>query len=127
MPALSNCMVIGDKRKFLSILYCLQVEVGDDAVPTNKLTGAALDASKNIGSSATTTEEVKTCDKWKKYLDDGMAVANGKAISRAQRVAKWALLDTDFSEPGGELTPTLKLKRSVAADKHAAVIEGIYA
>ena len=127
MPALSNCMVIGDKRKFLSILFCLQVEVGDDGVASNKLTGAALDTSKQIGSSATTTEEAKTCDKWKKYLDDGMAAANKVAISRAQRIAKWALLDTDFTEPGGELTPTLKLKRSVAADKYADVIEGIYA
>jgi len=128
MPALSNCMVIGDKRKFLSILFCLQVEIGaDDGVATNKLTGAALDTSKEIGSTAVTTDEVKSCAAWKKYLDDGMVAANKKAISRAQRVAKWALLDTDFTEPGGELTPTLKLKRSVASKKYADVIEGIYA
>jgi long-chain-fatty-acid--CoA ligase ACSBG len=85
-----------------------------------------LETSKSIGSKAVTTEEAKSCEKWKKYLDDGMAAANGKAISRAQRVAKWALLDTDFTEPGGELTPTLKLKRSVAADKYSTVVEGIY-
>ena len=77
--------------------------------------------------SAVTTTEAMMCDKWKKYLDDGMAAANGKAISRAQKVAKWAMLETDFTEPGGELTPTLKLKRSVAADKYNSVIEGIYA
>jgi long-chain-fatty-acid--CoA ligase ACSBG len=127
MPALSNCMVIGDKRKFLSILFCLHVEIGEDGVASNKLTGEALDTSKRIGSSAVTTEEAKNCDKWKKYLDDGLLAANKKAISRAQNVAKWALLDTDFTEPGGELTPTLKLKRSVAADKYSEVIEGIYA
>jgi len=126
MPALSNCMVIGDKRKFLSILFCLQVEISDDGVATDKLTGEALDTSKKIGSDAVTTGEARDCDKWKKYFDDGMAAANDKAISRAQRVAKWALLDTDFTEPGGELTPTLKLKRSVAADKYTDVIEGIY-
>ena len=128
MPALSNCMVIGDKRKFLAILFCLQVEVDiNTGVASNKLTGAALDTSKSIGSKAVTTEEARNCDKWKKYLDDGMVAANKKAISRAQNVAKWALLDTDFTEPGGELTPTLKLKRSVAAEKYADVIEGIYA
>ena len=127
MPALSNCMVIGDKRKFLSILFCLQVEVdAETGIASNKLTGAALDTSKEIGSSAVTTTEAMTCDKWKKYLDDGMAEANGKAISRAQKVGKWAMLETDFTEPGGELTPTLKLKRSVAADKYNSVIEGIY-
>merc|ERR1712130_137314 len=126
MPALSNCMVIGDKRKFLSILFCLQVEISEDGVATNKLTGEALDTSKRIGSSAVTTEEAKTCDKWKNYLDEGLLAANKMAISRAQRVAKWALLDTDFTEPGGELTPTLKLKRSVAADKYSSTIEAIY-
>jgi len=128
MPALSNCMVIGDKRKFLSILFCLQVEIDPaTGVASNKLTGVALDTSKEIGSSAVTTTEAMKCDKWKKYLDDGMAAANGKAISRAQKVAKWAMLETDFTEPGGELTPTLKLKRSVAAEKYSSVIEGIYA
>lgn len=127
MPALSNCMVIGDKRKFLSILFCLQVEIGeDDGIASNKLAGVALDTSKKIGSKAVTTEEAKSCVEWKKYLDDGMAAANNVAISRAQRVAKWALLDTDFTEPGGELTPTLKLKRSVASDKYIDIIEGIY-
>lgn len=128
MPALSNAMVIGDKRKFLSILFCLTVEVGDtDGKATNKLTGAALDTSKAIGSPATTTDEARTCDKWIKYFDDGMKAANEKAISRAQRVAKWALLSTDFTEVGGELTPTMKLKRSVASDIHSEVIEGVYA
>lgn len=128
MPALSNCMTIGDKRKFLTILFCLHVEIDEETgIPTNKLAGHALDASKEIGSSAITTDEAKECAKWKKYFDEGLVVANGKAASRAQNVGKWALLPTDFSEPGGELTPTLKLKRSVAADKYSAVIEALYA
>ena len=127
MPALSNCIVIGDKRKFLSILFCLHVELNEDGSATNKLAGAALDVSKNIGSNATTTDDVRNDAAWKKYLDEGMAAANKNALSRAQKVAKWAVLDTDFSEPGGELTPTLKLKRSSVADKYSSVIEEIYA
>ena len=127
MPALSNCMVIGDKRKFLSILFCLQVELEENGEATNKLRGVALDTSKEIGSDAITTDEAKKCDAWKKYFDEGMATANKKAISRAQRVSKWVLLDTDFTEPGGELTPTMKLKRSVAVEKYKSEIEGIYA
>ena len=120
-------MVIGDKKKFLSILLCLQVEIDENGVPTKKLTGHALDVSKEIGSTATTTDEVKKDAKWKAYLDKGMEEANSKATSRAQKVAKWTLLDTDFSEVGTELTPTLKLKRSVAADKYHAAIEAMYA
>jgi long-chain-fatty-acid--CoA ligase ACSBG len=127
MPALSNCMVIGDKRKFLSILLCLAVEIGEDGLPTNKLTGEALETCQKIGSKATTSDEAVTCEKWKKYFDNGVTAANEKSTSRAQRVAKWSLLTTDFSEPGGELTPTLKLKRSVAADIHSEAIEALYA
>lgn len=128
MPAVSNCMVIGDKRKFLSMLVCLQVEIDTETgVPSNKLTGHALDTSKEIGSKATTTDEARDCEKWQKYINDGVAVANGKATSRAQKIGKWTLLSTDFTEPGGELTPTLKLKRSVAADKYSKEIEAMYA
>lgn len=126
MPGLSNCMAIGDKRKFLSILLCLQVEVDEDGVPSNKLTAHALETSQEIGSDATTTEEAMKCPKWKEYLDKGMATANEKATSRAQKVAKWTLLSTDFSEKGGELTPTLKLKRPVAAEKYKDVIDAMY-
>ena len=120
-------MVVGDKRKFLTILLCLQVEIDSDGVATSKLTGRALEASKEIGSTATTTEEVLADPLWKDYLDMGMKKANQAATSRAQNVGKWALLSTDFTEKGGELTPTLKLKRSVAAEIYSSQIEALYA
>jgi long-chain-fatty-acid--CoA ligase ACSBG len=128
MSALSNCMTIGDKRKFLSILFCLHVEIDEETgIPTNKLTGPALETSKAIGSPATTSDEARDCEKWKQYFDDGLAKGNALATSRAQKVGKWTLLSKDFTEPSGELTPTLKLKRSVVADKYSAEIEAMYA
>lgn len=126
MPCLANCMAVGDKRKFLIILLCLYVEIDEEGNALNILTGAAKEVSMQIGSSATTTDEASKCDKWKKYLDDGMAKANDAATSRAQRVTKYALLPSDFTVPGGELTPTLKLKRSVTAEKYTSVIESLY-
>ena len=126
MPALSNCMVIGDKRKFLTIVFCLLVEMNDDGSCTDKLAGAALDTSVAIGSKATTVNEAQTCSKWETYFNEGTEAANGKTTSRAQRVSKWALLDKDFTEPTGELTPTLKLKRTEACKNYSSVIEGMY-
>lgn len=38
---------------------------------------------------------------------------------------KWALLPTDFNEKAGDLTPTLKLKRSVVADKYKDLIDSV--
>jgi long-chain-fatty-acid--CoA ligase ACSBG len=127
MPALSTCMVIGDRRKFLSILLCLQVEIDPESgAASNKLTGHALETSKEIGSTAVTTDEAKNDPKWKTYFDEGLKKANEKATSQAQKVAKWTLLLSDFTEKGGELTPTLKLKRSVTAKKYSAEIEAMY-
>jgi long-chain-fatty-acid--CoA ligase ACSBG len=40
-------------------------------------------------------------------------VANEKAISKAQRVQKFTILPNEFSIDGGELTPTMKLKRKI--------------
>jgi long-chain-fatty-acid--CoA ligase ACSBG len=127
MPALSNAMVIGDKRKFLTVLLSLQVEVDDEGVPTNILTGNSVQAGKELGSEAKTTEEAKNDPKWQSYFDAGLKQANKKATSRAQQVGKWALMPTDFSEKGDELTPTLKLKRNVAAAKYSGLIEAMYA
>lgn len=127
MPAISNAMVIGDRQKFLTVLLCLDVEMDADGVPSDKLTGTSLETSKSLGSSATTTGDARKDPLWKAYFDKGVETANGKATSKAQKVGKWALLDTDFTEPGGELTPTLKLKRSVTAEKYVKVIEALYA
>lgn len=127
MPALSNAMVIGDKRKFLSVLISLHVEVNADGLPSNRLVGVSLDTCKDIGSIAKTTEEVRNDPKWQQYFENGLKRANEKATSQAQRVGKWSLIGTDFSEKGGELTPTMKLKRSVATEKYKDAIEAMYA
>jgi len=128
MNAISNCMVIGDKRKFLTILISLKTEVDKDTgVPTDKLAADSLHAGKQIGSKATTVAEAAKDPLWNKYLTDGIKVANSKTTSQAQIVQKYTLLPTDFSEKGGELTPTLKLKRNIASEKYKDLIESMYA
>lgn len=127
MPALSNAMVIGDKRKFLAVLLALHVVVEEDGTPTNKLTGPALETAKQIGSTATTTDQVRDDPKWKEYFDKGVQAANEKAPSRAQNINKWSLIPTTFTENGGELTPTLKLKRNVTLEKYNDLVEKLYA
>jgi len=51
---------------------------------------------------------------------------NEKALSRVTQIKKWRILDRDFSIEGGELTPTLKLKRKVINKIHAEIIEQLY-
>ncbi|KAG5188597.1 long chain acyl-CoA synthetase [Tribonema minus] len=127
LPSLSNCMVVGDKRKYLTILLSLKTELNEaEGIPTDKLAGTALETSKAIGSEATTVPEAATCPKWREHIEAARSKVNEEAPSRAQVIQKWALLPMDFSEKGGELTPTLKLKRGPTADKHRDIIDALY-
>jgi long-chain acyl-CoA synthetase len=47
-------------------------------------------------------------------------------VSRAEQIREFRILPVDFTEEGGEMTPSLKVKRAVVAKKYAEVIEGIY-
>ncbi|CAG9796581.1 unnamed protein product [Diatraea saccharalis] len=122
-------VLIGDKRKFLSMLITIKTKVDNE-------TGAALDALEpeaqkwvtSLGSKATTLSEIsKTKDPAvHKAIEEGIARANKKAISNAQKVQKFAILPADLSMPSGELGPTLKIKRNVVYDKYKDIIEDFY-
>jgi long-chain-fatty-acid--CoA ligase ACSBG len=63
-----------------------------------------------------------------KAIQDGIDLYNKKgAISQAQRIGKWKLLPRDFTQLGGELGPTMKLKRPFVVEKYAAEIDELYA
>ena len=47
-------------------------------------------------------------------------------MSRAESIRSWRLLDADFTETSGHLTPTQKLKRKVVEQDHVLDIEAIY-
>lgn len=127
LPILSNVMVVGDRKKFLAALFTFRVTLDAEGSPTDKLDEKALAICKEIGSDAKTVSGAKACAKVKEYLEKGLKRANGRATSRAQSIAKFEVLDTDFSINGNELTPTLKLKRKVVFEKYTAVVDKIYA
>jgi long-chain acyl-CoA synthetase len=47
-------------------------------------------------------------------------------LAQFERVKKFALLERELTTEGGELTPTLKVKRRVVLEKYRDVIEGLY-
>jgi long-chain acyl-CoA synthetase len=58
----------------------------------------------------------------------GQAVDDANlAVSRAEQIREFRILPVDFTEAGGEMTPTMKVKRSVVAEKYASDIASIYA
>ncbi len=128
LPAVSNCVVIGDKRRYLVMLLTLKCEVDPESgEPTDKLSAEALSEGKSIGSNCTTVYEAALDKKWIAYINSGMRTANQHTTSRAQVVQKWCLLPRDLSERQGLLTPTLKIKRNVVSATYSDIIESMYA
>ena len=56
----------------------------------------------------------------------GVDRANLKVPSNAQKVKKWAILPRQFSVPGGEFGPTLKLRRHFVIKIYHNLIESFY-
>lgn len=80
MPAISNCLIIGDKRKYLTMLVSLRCDVDVETnIPTDNLAPMSLHVGKEIGSNATTMSEAAQDPLWIEYIDQGMARANTRA------------------------------------------------
>jgi long-chain-fatty-acid--CoA ligase ACSBG len=95
--------------------------------PLSAISASGLEELRRIGSDATTVDQAAADPKVLAYIADGMQRANKKAVSRAQNVQKFKVLPKDFSIAGGELGPTLKLKRHEVNKIYADLIESIYA
>ena len=129
---ISNAMVVGDRRKYLSCLLTLRVETDAETMePKEDLTQASKDWCTEVAKvKVTTLQEIltpgETHEKVMKSIQDGIDKVNAQAVSNAQKIQKWTILPTDFSVPGDELGPTLKLKRHTVLKKYSAYIESLY-
>ena len=119
-PPCSNIMVIGENQKFLCAFVTFKCDVDmAKGIPSNNLTSDAKAFFKNsLGVEVKTTDEAVSNEKIQKFVEQCLEKTNKKAVSRAAYVRKWKLLPVDFSINGGELTPTLKLKRKVTEKKY---------
>ena len=59
-------------------------------------------------------------------IEKAVEAANSR-FARIEQVKRFAIVDGELSQAGGELTPTLKVKRSVVYDKYADLIDSLYA
>lgn len=129
LPFVNHAVLIGDRRKFLSVLLTVKTDVDFNTLgPLDTLVSRSLEWCRSIGSSARTVQEM-LADPDKVIaagIKAGIDRVNMRAISNAQKLQKWVILPQDFSIHGGELGPTLKIKRQVVYEKYKDTIEEFY-
>jgi long-chain acyl-CoA synthetase len=112
-PLVSQCMVVGDQQPFIGCL----VTIDPEAFPAWKQAhGKPAEA---------TVEDLREDPQLRGDIQAAIDEAN-KAVSKAEAIRKFRILPRDFTEEGGELTPTLKLKRSIVLKEHADEVAAIY-
>lgn len=122
-------MMIGENQRFMAAFITLKVDIDPKSgLPSKNLTGEAITYFKNeIGETFKTSDEAIANPKVNELIRKSIDITNKKSVSRAAHIRKFKLLPVDFSIPGGELTPTLKLKRKVTETKYKQFADEMFA
>ena len=109
---MAHAVLVGEQRNFVAALLTLD----PTALPT---------LVERLGSPARSLADGARCPLLRAFLGREIERVNGD-LARFETVRKFEVLTTEFSVDGGELTPTLKLKRKVVRQKFAERIEKLY-
>jgi long-chain acyl-CoA synthetase len=112
-PIVGQVVVVGDQKPFISAIVTLDSEMLPTWLGNNGLDKdmSLAEASKN---SAVRAEVQRAID-----------IAN-KNVSRAESIRKFTILDTEWSESSGHLTPKMSIKRNVILADYAGEIDELY-
>ena len=127
IPIVSQAVVLGNSKNFLTCLITLRTEIDESGSPTNKLAPDVIAALQKINSSATTLQEAAADGRVREFVMQGIQRANQLTDSHAQYVQKISVLPEDFSISNGTLTPTLKLRRAIIEQRYQRQITEMYA
>ena len=136
----SQAVIIGDKRKYLSCLLTLKVEIDPESnLPTQKLDNSVKEWCKSIldehkiavddkDMPVTTRDFIDGPHSaiFEKGIQNRIDVVNSQAAFRAAEIRRFHVLPQEFSIATGELGPTLKLKRHVVGEKYNHEIDQMY-
>jgi long-chain acyl-CoA synthetase len=110
-PLVSQCMVVGDQQPFIGCLVTLDPESLAPWAAAHGKSGGPAELSQDPDLLA--------------EIQKGVDEAN-KAVSKAEAIRKYSVLPVDWTEEGGQLTPSLKLKRSVVMKEFASEVDALY-
>jgi long-chain acyl-CoA synthetase len=106
---ISNVCVVGDQRPYCVAL--VTVDLSDLRAMNPGLPAGAEDAARHPFVESLVAQAIE---------------ATNAHLAKYETIKKWRVLAGDFTQDGGEITPTLKLKRRVVAEKYAKEIASLY-
>lgn len=111
-PIISKACMIGDQRKFLSMVIALDHE---EAPAWAEARGLEYRDLASFSQLPEVQQEVA----------QAVNEAN-ESVARVEQIKKWVIVPDEWTPDSGEVTPSLKLKRRVVLDKYADQIESMY-
>ena len=130
IPVVSQCMLIGDNRKFCSALFTLDVgAILRDVHGLDGATEVPKDPAEQLAKLAELGHDLS------EYTAVGSATYNelegavgdlNQRFSSPEQIKKFTVLPRDLNVDHGELTPTLKIRRKQIRENWAAEIEAMY-
>jgi long-chain acyl-CoA synthetase len=117
-PLIGQCLVVGDGQPFIGAL----VTIDREALPGwRKRNGKPEGGPGQSGAAADLVDDPELRGEIAAAVEEA-----NRAVSRAEQIRKFRILPGDFTEEGGELTPTLKIKRAVVTQRYADEIAALY-
>ncbi len=131
IPVVSQCMLVGDNRKYCSALFTLDVgAILRDVHGLDGATEVPKDPAEQLAKLAELGHDLS------EYTAVGSDIYNqleeavmelNKKFSNPEQIKKFTVLPRDLGVDQGELTPTLKIRRKQIRENWAAEIEEMYA
>jgi long-chain acyl-CoA synthetase len=111
-PIISQAMVHGDKRKYLTVLITVNEEAARKLL-SNK--GVTVGGYAEFGQRA----EIKAA------VQEAISAVNAEQPPY-NSLKRFHIMDHDFTQESGELTPTLKVKRKFCTQKYKGLLDALY-
>ena len=111
-PYIREAIVIGDRRKFVSALIGIDLDMVSDWATRRNL-------------SFTTFRDLTAKPEVVELIGDAVAAVNAE-LAQVEEVKVFRLLPSELDEEDGELTATQKVKRAAIATRYADIIEEMY-
>jgi long-subunit acyl-CoA synthetase (AMP-forming) len=113
IPGVGQAVVVGDRQPYLCAILALE----EDALP---------DLCKAAGVPVAPLAEIAGNQEVHAFLAKRVESDCNNKVARYQTIKKFEILPHMLSVEGGELTPTMKVKRHIINAKYKAIIDGMY-